>query len=143
MIAAIQVLGAYPGASRKVEQWTAKPGESLSADSWQTIFTQHPEFFRLNGEWASLRWRHACDRTYDAVRGRELTDDEIAALAEEARAELTRRPLDSDQIEALLKTAVDLHSRTIAHEQEQRRLIPLLFAYSGTILGAVICGILK
>lgn len=138
VVAAIQVMGAYPSASRKVGDWTSKLGNPLSADSWADVFRQHPEFFRLNGKWASLRWRHAYDRTYDAVEGRELTPGEVSSLPEAERKHITRRPLASDQIEALLKTAVELHARSVAHRAETRWLSPLLFALLGGILAALL-----
>ncbi len=49
----------------------------------------------------------------------------------------------SDQIEALMKTAIELHSREVAHQQERRWLTPLLFALLGIILGAVLQSALK
>jgi len=46
--------------------------------------------------------------------------------------------LENEQVETLIKTAIELHSRAIAHEQEKRWLIPLLFALLGIVLGAIL-----
>jgi hypothetical protein len=143
IIAAIQVMGAYPWASRKVERWTEKLGKSLSAEDWSIVFGEHPEFFRLNDSWASLRWRHGYDRTYDPEKGRELTETELDALDQGAREALTRKTLSAEQIEALMKTSVELHNRAIAHAQEKRWLTPMLFGLLGVIIGAVLQAALK
>ena len=95
--------------------------------------------------WASLRWRHGYDRNYDADTGTELTPSQIQSLNEAQRKQLTRKPLTADQTEALMKTAVDFHTRALEHEREQRWLTPLLFAiltavigFAGAILGAIL-----
>ena len=147
IVGAIQVMGVYPWASRKAEDWHKSLGESLSAPDWPTIFREHPELFRFTATgWASLRWRHGYFRTFDAKRGRELSDDERDALPREHQEELTHRPLAADQIEALIKTALEFHARAIAHEQERRWLTPFLFALLGAVLafaGAVLGALLK
>jgi len=143
VLAAIQVLGAYTFASRKYESWVEKLGDPQSAMGWDLIFAEHPEFFRVSGEWVSLRWRHGYDRTYSHEQARDLTHAEISNLTDDERGKLTRRPLTSDQIEALMKTAIELHSREVAHQQERRWLTPLLFALLGIILGAVLQSALK
>ena len=146
VVAAIQVMAVYPWASRQVDAWTKKLGDTLSADRWSTVFREHPEFFRLTSDgWASLRWRHGYDRTFNANQRKELSESEYAGLNDVEKKELTRRPLMADQIEALLKTAVEFHTRAIAHQQERRWLLPLLFALGaalltafGTILGSIL-----
>jgi hypothetical protein len=143
VLAALQVMGAYTFSSRKYEDWVENLGRPVSAKEWESIFAEHPEFFRVSGEWVSLRWRHGYDRTYSHEQVRDLTHNEIAALREEQQGKLTRRPLASDQIEALMKTAIELHSREIAQQQERRWLTPLLFALLGTIVGVVLQAALK
>jgi hypothetical protein len=143
VLAAIQVMGAYTFSSRKYDAWVDKLGEPLSANDWNGIFAEHPEFFRVSGDWVSLRWRHGYDRTYSHEQARDLTHDEIACLSEEQRSKLTRKPLASDQIEALMKTAIELHSREVAHQQERRWLTPLLFGLLGIVLGSILQAALK
>jgi len=43
VVAAIQVMAVYPWASRQVDAWTKKLGDTLSADSWSTVFREHPK----------------------------------------------------------------------------------------------------
>jgi hypothetical protein len=139
VIGAIQVMGIYPWASRKAEDWVKSLGRPLSATEWPTIFKEHPEIFRFtNKGWASLRWRHGYFRTFDPKQGCEISEAQRAALKPQQQEDLTHRPLTADQIEALMKTALELHGRAIAHEKERRWLTPLLFALLGAVL--VFCG---
>jgi hypothetical protein len=143
VLAAIQVMGAYTFSGRKYDSWVEKLGEPLSATTWNLVFAEHPEFFSVSDEWVSLRWRHGYDRTYSHEQVRDLTRDEIAQLTDDQRAKLTRKPLTSDQIEALMNTAIELHSREVAYQQERRWLSPLLFGLLGVVLGAVLQAALK
>jgi len=143
VLAAIQVMGAYSIASQESAQWAEKLGDPVSAPSWAVILGDHPEFFRVSGNWISLRWRHGYDRTYSREQSRDLSHDEIARLAADQESNLTRKPLTSDQIEALMKTAIELHSREIAHQQERRWLTPMLFGVLGIVLGAILQAALK
>lgn len=143
VLAALQVMGAYTWASRKVSAWEDKLGAPKSSNSWLEIFDEHPEFFRVSGEWISLRWRHGYDRNFSPTASRELTSTEIAKLPSDEKDDLTRKALESDQIEALMNTAIELHNRAIAHSQERRWLTPLLFALLGTIIGVVLQAALK
>lgn len=145
VIAAIQALGAYPWGTRKTSKWLEKLGEPLSGETWDQVFNEHPEFFRLKDSWASLRWRHAYDRTYDADLGEELSVQRLAELSDRSRKNLTRKPLEANQIEALMNTAVEMHSRALAQRQDTRWWWPILaglaaglFGFLGAVLGAVL-----
>jgi hypothetical protein len=139
IIAAIQAMGVYPWAGRKT--WDKKLGEPLSAHNWRTLFSEHPEFFRLSGEWITLRLRYTYDKSYDAQKHRDLSEEEISKLTPDEKEKLTHKPLDPDQIEMLVKTAIELHDRAIAQEQERRWWIPVwlpaLVGLLGAILGAL------
>lgn len=145
ILAAIPVLATYKWATRTPERWTESLGKPLSAQSWLQIFQQHPEFFRVNDEGEiTSRWRHGYDRNISVSQGRELSADELRTLTEDQKTDdLTRRPLDATQVEALLKTAIELHARGVAHAQEKRWLTPLLFALLGTVVGVVLQAALK
>jgi len=138
IVAAIQAMGAYPWAQRKVEGWVCSLGDPLSAKNWLEIFEQHPEFFKSDGEWVSLRWRRAYDSSYDAKANRELNAEEIEKLTPEERRQLTRKPLTSDQIEVLLKTAIEMHSRAIAQQQEGRWWVPVWLPALSGLIGAIL-----
>ncbi|RIH81970.1 hypothetical protein Mterra_02874 [Calidithermus terrae] len=148
LIAAITLMGRYPYASLKWQEWEYRLGSPRSAGDWRTVFYEHPEFFRLSDEeeeWASLRLRHGLDRTYSVPLRRELSAEELRAAesSDAAYKDVTRRPLNPDEIDALVRTAIDLHARTIAHEQERRWLTPLLWSLLGTIVGIVLQSALR
>jgi hypothetical protein len=144
VLAAIQVMASYPWATRDESRWHEKLGSPLSANDWMTLFHEHPEFFRVNHEdGVTLRWRHGYDKTFLVDELRELSSTEIDKISPERRKELTRKPLTEAQIETLLKTAIELHTRAVAHAQERRWLTPLLFGLLGVILGAVLQAALK
>jgi hypothetical protein len=155
IIAALQILGSYTWASREWDNWEKKLDKPKSAENWKIIFIEHPEFFRVsppdkttNKEWVSLRWRHGYDRNFDIEQGRELSKSEIDALGEsmseqQLNQRLTRKTLTAEQIESLINTAIELHERTIAHKEEKRWFIPLLFGLVGIIIGAILQAALK
>ena len=135
VIAGLQILGSYKWASREAASWASKLDDDSKTEKWREIFTEHPEFFRINGEWASLRWRHALDKDYDP-------ENEIIVKRQDTKG-LTRRPLDPAQIEALINTAVELHNRAIEHEKERRWLTPILFSFLGIVIGVILQAALK
>lgn len=143
VIAALQIMGTYPWAKRKVDSWAKKLGKHKSGSNWKEVFEEHPEFFSVDGEWASLRWRFGYERTYDVVERKELTEQEIKALGEDEKDRISRKPLTSEQVGTLINSAIELHASAIAHEQEKRWLTPLLFALLGIILGAILQAALK
>jgi hypothetical protein len=148
VIAAIQVMGTYEHDRLDIEQWKEKIGSPKSAESWQFVFNDHPEFFRVNdiGQ-ASLRWRHADDRDYHLLNQRKLYGEEITNLSEDQRKELVRKKLSPEQIKALMVTAVEFHSRAIAQQEERRWWIPLIAGFIGSVfgggIGAMITVLLK
>jgi hypothetical protein len=56
----------------------------------------------------------------------------------EQKEKLHRRPLGTDQISALMKIAVELHSRALAQAQDVRWKIPLLTSFAGGLIGALL-----
>ena len=144
VLAAIQILGSYDWASREASSWAAKLETVRESEDWLKLFKDHPEFFRVSNDgWVSLRWRHGYDRIYSVAEHRELTPQEIAALAATSHEEkLSRKPLTPEQIAGLMNTAIELHGRAIAHEQERRWLTPFLFPILGAMLGGgVVAGV--
>lgn len=148
VIAAIQVMGTHQWSHSKFEDWAKRIGPVSSAPDWKTVFEEHHEFFRLDPDAprASLCWRYAYYKTFDARRGIELTEAEIGKLTAAEKLDLGRKPLTADQIGTLLTTAIELHSRAIAEQQDRRWLSPLLFGVLGGVIGAagaVIAALLK
>ena len=101
----------------------------------------HPEFFRLDGnrEKASLVWRRQYPRRFHVDLERKITQEEYDELRQEERQNrLSRIPLNSDDIKALIGTAINLHARALEEEKERRWWIPLFVSGIGGLIGAVI-----
>lgn len=141
VIAAIQLLGTYQWANREIGNWAKQldTPETSGEAAWSSVFREHPEFFRINdlGK-ASLRWRHAYDRTYNTKTRETITIEEFDQLNEKEKQIYSRPPLAAEQIQSLMATAVELHGRAIAHSQEKRWLTLALFTLLGVVLGAVL-----
>jgi hypothetical protein len=148
LISAIQVLGTYKFAVRRVSRWEKRLQRvPLSANSWSAVFGQHPEFFtfvREQGQLApdpavALIWRRSKERNYDTVRQLDLERDEAKALHEaepEVDAErLSRRPLNADEISLLVQLALDLHERELKHQQERRWWYAVVIGIAGIMAG--------
>lgn len=139
VMAAIQFLGAHKYGSRSIENWSNSLGTSpKSANSWMEIFQDHPEFFRVKSGYVALVLRRAKQKNYHMETGEFLTEKQIDELSEKEKKKVTRKHLESTQIEALLNTAIQMHASAIAHEKELRWWIPLLASLIGVVIGAVL-----
>ena len=139
LIAAIQVLGTYRFASRRIEKWENRLGRTpVSAPTWSTVFSEHPEFFTAQGEIISLVWRRSRERNYDTHTRQLLPRDEAMELseqeAEDNEKRLSRPPLDSSEVSKLVDIAISLHEREIRHQQERRWWITAVIAVVGLII---------
>ena len=125
LIAAIQVMGTYRFASRRLEKWEKRLGRNpVSAPNWLAIFRQHPEFFTIQDDFVSLVWRRSKERNYDTFERKLLSRTEAQGMAatdpEQDATRLSRPPLDTAEISKLVDIAVSLHERGINHKQERR-----------------------
>ncbi len=150
IIAAIQVMGTYKFYKLDIEKWAQRiQGVDASADYWKIIFKDHPEFFRIDttGQKASLVWRRSHPKLYDVDQEKKIPRDEYISLDTTAKKRITRTPLDPKDIEALISTAIQLHSRAIEHKKEKRWWVPSVISASsallGVILGVVLSAIIK
>jgi len=149
VIAAIQAMGTYKFYKLDFKGWADRlsANEQL-ADQWRRVFEEHPEFFRLDGERtkASLVWRRQYTRRYHVDQERTLTREELEKLpASERATRISRTPLQATDINTLIKTAIDLHSRDVEARKESRWWVPLAAAVGsliGAIGGAVIGGLM-
>ena len=145
IIQAVQAMGVHPRASRK--DWESKLGKPLSAKTWLDVFSEHPEFFRVRGGLKTLGLRHTYAKTYDPQLHRDLSPEEVSRMTEDQkRKRLTPRPLKTDQIELLMRTAIQLHSRTIAQQKEKRWwaaiLLTAIVAAISAAIGAAVQSLL-
>lgn len=140
VIAAVQAMAVYKFYKLSFEEWADRiSADKSQAEKWKNIFIEHPEFFRLdsNSEKASLVWRRQFPRRYDVDAEKTLSIDEYEALPSERSARVSRVPLGSSEIKALVDTAVNLHSRALEHQKDKRWWTALASA-GGAIIGTLI-----
>jgi len=154
VIAALQIMGVGERPENEIKGWAKELSYSesdIEVARWTAVFTEHPEFFlvyKLRGDEtlkSALRWRYT-NKLYDAKTGHEYTPQEKEKLPEKERWLLTTRPLASDAFAALMKTAIELHSRAVEELAASRWWVPLLAAilgFSGALLGAIIAALWK
>lgn len=145
VIAAIQAMAVYKFYKLDFRGWADRiSADDGQAEKWRAVFLEHPEFFRLDSkrEKASLVWRRQLPRNYDVDGGRVLTDEEYDSLGAGERSRVSRSPLSSNDIKALIDTAVNLHARALEHEKKRLWWLPL-FAAVASFLGAVVGAALK
>jgi hypothetical protein len=166
VIAAIQILGVSECASGTIDRWAAEleASEELTPEEientpvrfgdrkkWQTIFEQHPEFFKsytTRGEpRVALRWRYA-----QIVNGQGKPNGKAPDTAEakdepkpDENYDLTKmpsRPLTADQIQVLINTAIELHGREAATAVPTERFRTPFFTVVGALVGSIAGGVL-
>lgn len=166
VIAAIQILGVSECASGTIDRWAAEleANEELTPQQiertsvrfgdrkkWQTIFEQHPEFFKSytarGGPRVVLRWRYA-----QTVNGNGMSNGmagDAAKASDETKPDgaydLTKvpsRPLNADQIQVLINTAIELHGRAAAAAHPPDWFRTPLMTVVGAVLGSVAGGML-
>ena len=139
-------MGTYKFYKLSFEGWADRiVGDKNRAAHWQRVFEQHPEFFRLDGnrEKASLVWRRQYPRRYHVDQERNVTTTELNELPRDVRdSRLSRTPLAAADINTLVKTAIDLHSRALDAKKDSRWWIPLAAA-GGSLIGAIVGALIK
>jgi hypothetical protein len=149
ILAAIQVMGSHFWDSRQIEHWVNNLGpKPQSAASWEALFADHPEFFG-NDELKDgrtlyvLRLRRAYENNMDPDTFAEVPAEELRELKAAGKYQVTkilsRRPLTPSQVEALMKTAIELQVRAAALADRRRYWIsiavPALVGLAGAALG--------
>lgn len=114
-----------------------------SAKSWKQLFREHPEFFRVSDEENNvcLILRRARAKNFNVDTEEKITRDERKALLKEQKKRISREPLTTSEVATMMSTAIELHGRTIAQQEERRwyvSLIPPIAGLAGVIIGAVI-----
>jgi len=148
VIAAIQAMATYKYYKLTFPKWADRiSADEKQADKWKAVFLQHPEFFRLDSarEKASLVWRRQFPKRYDVDTQRVLTNTEYDALSPEKKLRISRTPLSSTDIKAMVDTAVNLHSRALEHQKERRWWTALaggVGGLTGSIVGALLTKLL-
>ena len=146
VIAAIQASGSYKYYKLDFAGWADRiTGDATTAAYWRKVFEEHPEFFRLDSkrEKASLVLRRQQPRLYNVDTGAVISKAEYDVLPEAQLSRFSRRPLEPDQIEALINIAINLHSRAAERARDRRWWFPLVFAFLGALVGGVIPKLLE
>jgi len=139
VISAITALGTYKFYKLDFAAWGQRiSGTSKGANYWEAVFKEHPEFFRVNSgdNKASLVWRRQFPRNFHVDDIKEtVPDDEIDGTAEDR---ISRKPLDAEQITALIDVAVKLHDRALEEHKARKWWIPLVTAALAFIGGLLV-----
>ena len=146
IIAAIQVMSTYRFYKLDFKNWSKRiSGDEKSHLYWKNIFEQHPEFFRFNltKDKASLAWRRSKQRRFHVDLNRELSLEELNNLGQEVKNNrVSRVPLSSSDINTLISTAIDLHTRAFENKKDERwwvlPVISVLSGLAGVTLGALL-----
>ena len=144
VLAAIQFLGTYRFYKVGFGYWKDRiKSKPKSAESWEQLFREHPEFFRVSDkeENVCLILRRARSKSFNVDTEETISRDERKALTDEARERISRAPLSTTDLAVLLNAAIELHGRYIAHQAERRWFVSIfapLMGLLGVILGAVI-----
>ncbi len=156
VIAAIQAMGVADQPSATLNRWVAEleASEELTSEQldqapikfaerkkWQTLFEQHPEFFKtytLRGEprvLLRLRYSEAIkSEANGAANGKD------SASKSGSNAAPPGKPLSADQIQVLINTAIELHAKEVMGERKPERFRPFLMAIIGAALGTAAGG---
>ena len=145
IIHAVAAMGLHPMAGLLQPKWDGKLGKpgSVASDSWSEVFKQHPEFFHVRDKSISLQLRKTYDKNYDVKTKRLLSPSEVEEIPEDERAtRLSSKPLNTDEIGLLVRTAIELHSRAIADQEAKRWWrVPSLTAVCAIVGGAIGMGV--
>ena len=141
VLAAIQAMGSYKFYKLDFPGWADRIcGDPSTAESWAAVFRDHPEFFRLDPtrQRASLVWRRQHPKLYHVDEERKLTRREYASLDEAEKPRVSRTPLSAADVQSLMASAIELHSRAIEQARERRWWIPVAASAIGGLLGALV-----
>ncbi len=148
VIAAIQATAIYKFYKLSFAGWADRiSGDKELSEHWKCVFEQHPEFFRLDSarEKASLVWRRQHQKRFSVDEAQTITKEEFYELDDHQKKRVSRTPLGATEIETLIETAINLHSRAMEHKRESRWWITAVVGTVGAVsgfLGALIGALL-
>lgn len=143
IIGALQIMGSYKKYKMPAEKWAEKiENPPLSANNWEKIFNDHPEFFRKNDkDLYSLMWRRGLPHDVESSYRVALTGDQISSLVDTA-IRLHANALDDNRHESSREegqrkweTEMKL-SKSRWRQQMFLTSITAFLAFSGAVLAA-------
>lgn len=142
IITAIQKMGSYQYAGRRPIDWGKYIGRSpQSAPDWNIVFLEHPEFFLIKDDLAFLVWRRSSNLRIHLQSGNKIKPKDYLQLNKTEKKEYSWPPLDHNQIEVLIHSAIRMHSCAIETNKDKRWAVPIYIAIIG-VLGTLLAGIL-
>ena len=141
VIAAIQAMGAYKYYKLDFTSWSRRiSGDDSQAEHWQTVFEDHPEFFRMDSDRkkASLVWRRQHQKLFNVDTETKISPEQFDDLSREERSRISRSPLDSEELATLVNLAINLHSRALERTRDARWWLVGAFGLAGVLLGALV-----
>ena len=128
VLTALQFLASYPDYDLTTEDFRKKIAfDPRSAPDWDTVLSQHPEFFRKS------------------ERGGDYSL--VLRRARPKSADRERPPLSPAELSMLIDTAIHLQKHELEMRRERRWILPLVLtavgimtAFAGAIIGAWIKG---
>jgi hypothetical protein len=136
VLALIQILGTNVNDDIDIDRLVELSGDKKV--NTQAVLKEHPEFFGKDRTGDNEYWHLVMRRTGSLSvhkdTGKLLENDEITAKnVVELKTNYRRPRLAATQVECLMKTAVELHARAIASEEERRWLwkilLPAVFSF--------------
>lgn len=146
VIAAIQVMSVYKFYKLDFNEWADRiVGDTKQGKYWETIFKEHPEFFRLDQSRtkASLVWRRNYAKNYNVDTANKISRSEYDQLSEQAKQRISRSPLTNNDIQTLINSAINLNTVAQEHKKNKDWWKPAIFGLLGVILGTLINYFLK
>jgi hypothetical protein len=108
-------------------------------DTIQAALDAHPEFFGRDRQNLNDYWHLVMRRTGDQCVHRATQEKPPPGTSHEILDSDYRRPkLTASQVESLMKTAIELHARSIAAEEERRWWKKMWVPFLGSVLGGVL-----
>jgi len=141
VIAAIQAMATYKFYKLDFRGWADRiSADDSRAEHWEHVFTEHPEFFRLDGarKKASLVWRRQYPKLYNVDTLKGISKEQFKQLDNVGMERISRVPLAASDIKTLIDTAINLHSRAIEARNHEYWWKPLAFQAAAALIGALI-----
>jgi hypothetical protein len=144
VIAAIQFMSLNERSSLRPEDWAEGiSGNESKALHWETVFKEHPEFFRKSPNYQdhyALIYRRASPRLFYRKESRMLTRAEFNALPDSEKGQVSRPRVPEEDIRTLIGIAVDLHAKAREQHTDWRWWVPIVASFLGSLI-AVLLGL--